>query len=147
MLSIAFVCAACAKTTSKVETANVATTAPAPASTRCWIYDNIYPATRAAFEREHVTPPQELEIEYWASPSSPAQDRAVKARSPWTKPPSPAEAHLVWWLRDPRDHSIFIFVKRPLCTAGESGHRPWIALNTNVMIDPLLCDVGAYPTA
>jgi hypothetical protein len=50
-------------------------------------------------------------------------------------------------MRSGWDQSIFVFVARPVFKTGESGHQPWLALNANVFIDPVNCDVGAYPTA
>lgn len=120
---------------------------PAPASTKCWIYNEVYPATRAAFESQHVSRAQQAEILKWARPASPAQTKLVKAASPWASPPTTAEVGLLRWMRIGSDSSIDVFVARPLFTADSSGHSPWIALNTNEFIDPVLCDIGAYPTA
>jgi hypothetical protein len=127
--------------------ASPAPLSPAPASTGCWIYKNIYPVSRAAFESQHLTRAQQIEILKWARPVSPVQTKLVKAVSPWATPPSVSELGLVRWMRDGDDGSISIFVARPLFKAGESGHAPWLALNENVFIDPVNCDVGAYPTA
>ncbi|HLJ83489.1 MAG TPA: hypothetical protein VKT51_04890 [Candidatus Eremiobacteraceae bacterium] len=120
---------------------------PAPASTECWIYKAAFPATRAAFESQHVTRADQAEIEKWARPASPAQTKLVKAASPWAAPPTAAELGLVRWMRDAEDGSILVFVERPLFTADSSGYSPWLALNTNMFINPVSCEVGAYPTA
>ena len=48
---------------------------PAPVSTECWIYEKIYPATRAAFASQEVAREQQLEIMKWARPASPAQTK------------------------------------------------------------------------
>jgi len=120
---------------------------PVPASTECWIYKNIYPATRAAFERQHLTRAQRIEILKWARPASPAQIKMVKAASPRATPPSVSELGLVRWERNGSDRSIFVFVERPVFTTGSTGYSPWLALNANVFINPVNCDIGAYPTA
>lgn len=122
-------------------------TSPAPASADCWIYAKIYPATRDAFESQHVTRAQQLEILKWARPVSPAQTKLVKAASPWATPPSAAELGLVRWMRSDWDQSFFVFVARPLFETDSTGHRPWLALDGNVFIDPVNCQTGAYPTA
>jgi hypothetical protein len=119
----------------------------APASAECWIYKKIYPATRAAFESQHVTREQQIEILKWARPASSAQTKLVTAASPWATPPSVAELGLVRWMRSGWDGSIFVFVARPLFDTDSTGHSPWLALNVNVFIDPVNCDLGAYPTA
>jgi hypothetical protein len=119
---------------------------PAPKSTKCWIYDAIYPVTRSAFESQHVTRAEQLEILKWARPASPAQTKLVKGASPWATPPSVNELGLVRWIRVGSDSSVDVFVARPLFKAGSTGHWPWVALNTNEFIDPVLCDTGAYPT-
>jgi hypothetical protein len=125
--------------------ARLLATTPAPASTECWIYGKIYPATRAAFENQHVTRPQQIEILKWARPASPTQTKLVKAASRWATPPSVSELAKVRWMRNDWDQSILVFVDRPLFETDSNGHRPWLALNANVFIDPVLCQIGAYP--
>jgi hypothetical protein len=120
---------------------------PAPISTKCWIYQKIYPATRAAFESEHITRAEQTEILKWARAASPAQTKLVKVASPWATPPSVSELGMVRWMRDGSDQSILVFVDRSLFETDSNGHRPWLALNANVFIDPVLCQIGAYPTA
>jgi len=120
---------------------------PAPTPTKCWIYDKIYPATEAAFDNQHLTSAERKEIEKWSTPTSPTQVRLVKAHSPWATPPTASEVRLVRWMRSGWDHSIFVFVARPLFTLGSRWHAPWLALNVNTFIDPVNCQVGAYPTA
>jgi hypothetical protein len=118
---------------------------PAPVSTKCWIYQKIYPATRAAFASQQVTRAQQLEILKWARPASTAQTKLVKAASRWATPPSVSELDKVRWMRNDWDQSILVFVDRPLFETDSNGHRPWLALNANVFIDPVLCQIGAYP--
>ena len=114
---------------------------------RCWIYDKVYPATEAAFESQHVTLDERKEIEKWAAPASPSQDRSVRARSPGTTPPSASEEHLVRWMRDPfKAGSVLVFVARPI-ERPPNGYSPWQALNANVIIDTVQCSVHAFPTA
>jgi hypothetical protein len=118
---------------------------PSATSAGCWIYKNIYPVTRAAFESQHLTRLQQIEILKWARPASPAQEEMVKEASPWATPPSISEVGLLRWMRDGSDGSISVFVARPLFKTGESGHAPWLALNANEFIDPVNCEMGAYP--
>ena len=120
---------------------------PAPLSTECWINGKIYPATRAAFASQKITPEQQLEILKWARPGSPAQTKLMKAASRRATPPSVSELGKVRWMRADWDQSILVFVDRPLFDTDSNGHRPWLALNANVFIDPVLCQIGAYPTA
>lgn len=128
-------------------TASSPSSSPVPASTECWIYKKIYPATRAAFESQHLTQAQRTEILKWARPASPAQKKLVKAASRWATPPSVAELGLVRWMRNGSDRSIFVFVDRPVFTTGSTFYSPWLALNANVFINPVNCETGAYPTA
>jgi hypothetical protein len=120
---------------------------PAPSSTGCWIYKDVYPVTRVAFESQHLTRSQQSEILKWARPASPAQTKLVMAASPWARPPSVSELGLVRWMRDGGDRSIAVFVARPLFRARDTWHAPWLALNENEFIDPVNCDVGAYQPA
>ena len=119
---------------------------PAPTPTRCWIYDKIYPATQAAFDSQHLTSAERKEVEKWNKPASPAQVRLIKAASPWAIPPTAADVHFIRWMRSGWGHSLFIFVARPIIMKSQ-GYSPWVALNTNVFINPVECEVGAYPTA
>lgn len=113
--------------------AGMASSIASPTATaRCWIYHEIYPVTEAAYKSQHVTRVERKEIEKWALPASPSQERLVRAQSPWTTPPSASEHHLVRWMRDPnRPGAVFVFV----------------ALNANVVIDARQCSIRAYPTA
>jgi hypothetical protein len=129
------------------QNAALLTSSPAPVPTKCWIYEKIYPATRAAFAGQKMTRKQQLEILKWARPASPAQTKLVKAASPWATPPSISELGMVRWMRNDWDQSILVFVDRPLFETNSNGHRPWLALNANVFIDPVNCQIGAYPTA
>jgi len=119
---------------------------PAPIPTRCWIYDKIYPATEAAFDSQHLTAAERKEVEKWSEPASPAQVRLVKVASPWATPPTASEVHLIRWMRSGWDRSLFVFVAHPISVTS-NGYSPWVALNTNVFINPVECEVGAYPTA
>ena len=90
------------------------------------------------------------EIKKWAEPLSPAQVHLVRMASPWAAPPSPSELHLVRWLRDRRDRSIYVFIARPINRPHSllvDGYSPWIALNSNLIIDPVDCVLHAYPGA
>jgi hypothetical protein len=119
---------------------------PAPNPTRCWIYDKIYPATDAAFDSQHLTAAERKEVEKWSEPASPAQVRLVKVASPWATPPTASEVHSIRWMRSGWDRSLFVFVAHPISVTS-NGYSPWVALNTNVIINPVECEVGAYPTA
>lgn len=121
---------------------------PAPAASSCWIYDKIYPATKAAFDSQHLTAAERSEVERWSKPASPAQVRLVKRASPWAVPPTASEVGSIRWMRSSWGpaHSLFVFVARPLDLTSK-GYSPWVALNTNVIINPVECEVGAYPTA
>ena len=124
--------------------ADIASPIPTP---RCWIFDKVYPATEAAYESQRVTLTERKEIEKWAAPASPSQERLVRAYSPWTKPPSASEQHLVRWMRSPFERGdLFVFVARPI-ERPPNGYSPWVALNANVIIDTVQCSVHAYPTA
>ncbi len=128
---------------------NIQLPSPTPTA-RCWIYEAIYPATDKALTREHATMAELREIKKWAAPLSPAQLHSVRMASPWASPPLPSELHLVRWMRDPHDKSVYIFVARPINrphTLIVDGYSPWIALNANLIIDPVECELHAYPGA
>ena len=147
ILQLALLLAACGNHAASVASSSPSPSSPAPTPTKCWIYDKIYPATEAAFDSQHLTSAERKEIEKWSAPASPVQARLVKVASPWATSPTASEAHLVRWMRSPWDRSLLIFVARPLTEPGSSWHSPWLALNGNVFIDPVTCDMGAYPTA
>ncbi len=138
----------CERTAQSPPQASAASDAASPIPTpRCWIYDKVYPVTEAAYESQHVTRKERKEIEQWAALASPSQDRLVRAHSPWARPPSASEQHLVRWMRDPSEPgALFVFVARPI-ERPPDGYSPWVALNTNVVIDTVQCSIGAYPTA
>lgn len=119
-----------------------------PVSTpSCFIYNEIYPATEAAFKSQHVTIIERKEIEQFTAPLSPAQERLVRAHSLWATPPSASEQHLIRWMRDPyAPGGVLVFVARPM-ERTPKGYSPWVALNTNLLIDTRQCSIGAYPGA
>lgn len=55
-----------------------------------------------------------------------------------------SEQKYVRWMRL---YGISVFVAKPVYTK-QDGHwyQPWVALGTNIFIDPVQCDVGAFPT-
>lgn len=120
--------------------------ASAATTRRCWIYDKIFPVTEAAFSTQHVTPQERNAIEKRAAPVSPSQARLIRAHSPWARPPTASDAHLLRWMRDPYRHGgVLVFVARPIEQSTRGWYSPWVALNTNVTIDPVECSVAAYP--
>lgn len=147
-ICLALLSLGCDRNAQSSSQATVASSIASPTSTpRCWIYNEIYPATEAAYESRHVTLAERKEIEKWAASASPSQERLVQAQSPWTRPPSASEQHLVRWMRDPyRPGALFVFVARPI-ERNSNGYSPWVALNTNEIIDTRQCSIGAYPTA
>ena len=101
------------------------TSSPTPMSTsHCWIYDKIYPATNEAFKSQHLTSAERQEIERWAKSVVPRRRQFVR------------------WMRDPSSDDLFIFVAQPLYPKIPT---PWQALNTNIVIDAVTCEVGAFP--
>ena len=117
----------------------------APAAPHCWIYNEIYPMTVAAYHSQHVTLAERKEIDRWAAPAAPSQKRLVRAKSPWARPPSASEQNLARLMRSDRG-SVLVFVARSIKTSG-NGYSPWVALNANVIIDTVQCEIRAYPTA
>jgi hypothetical protein len=77
---------------------------------RCRIYDKTYPVTEGAFESQHVTALERKQIVKWAATDSPAQERLVRSVSPFTRPPSASEVHLVRWMLEPfKPGSVLVF--------------------------------------
>lgn len=114
---------------------------------RCWIYDKIFPATAAAYESQRLSFVERREVETWSAPMSPAQLRRMKSLSPWAKAPTASERHPIRWIQDPDGHDVWVFVESPIARSRLGGYSPWIALNGNVIIDPVSCEIHAYPTA
>jgi hypothetical protein len=146
MLFLVLSCGLTARRSSQASSASNTASSPAP-TPRCRIYDEIYPATEAAYKSQHVTPAEKKEIERWALPASPSQERLVQAHSPSARPPSASERRLVRWMRDSYSPGgLIVFVARPVDRYPQ-GYSPWIALNTNLIIDMRDCSVIPYPTA
>lgn len=125
---------------------------PAPTPTgRCWIFDAIHPATPAAYRSEHLSASQQREIEKWAKPSSPAQDKPVAENSPLASAPSRADLGLLRWMRSRDGFLVFVIwdIHSSVAHTGffMGGYAPWVALNSNIIIDTVDCSVHAYPTA
>lgn len=109
-------------------------TASPTATPQCWIYDKIQPAAGAAFQA--LPAAERIEIEKWAAPASPSQERLVRGHSPWAKAPSASEVGIVRWMGDLSDpSSLLVFVAQPVKMSGD-GYFPWVALNTNAIINP-----------
>jgi hypothetical protein len=92
----------------------------------CWIYQKMFPATADSYRRQHVKPAEQHLIEKWAG-----------------RVPAP-ERSLVRWIRDPRDSSIYVFVASPQTTKLLT---EWQALNTNIAVDTVNCELHAMPGA
>ncbi len=92
----------------------------------CWIYQKMFPATADSYKREHVKLAEQHVIEKWAN-----------------RVPAP-ERSLVRWIRDPSDSSIYVFVASPQTTRILT---EWQALNTNVAVDIVNCELHAMPGA
>jgi hypothetical protein len=106
-----------------------AASTPAPASSRCWIYGQVNRLTDLAYDSQHVSSSERREIEKWAA-AVPLADRS-----------------LVSWMRDAQgDGSLYVFVARPLYRPHTDGYYPWLAINTNALIDPVLCSIYTRPT-
>jgi len=115
-----------------------AATSPNPSptvTTRCWIYDQIYPANEKAFEAQKLTAAEQQEIAKWAQTVPPGARAMVR----WMRDP----------LREPKKGkvSFLVFVAEPFFKDGKPIGIAWGALNTNVVIDARSCWVHAYPKA
>jgi hypothetical protein len=146
ILQLALLYVACSNQHSAEASKSPSIPSPVPTATKCWIYDKIYPATEAAFDSQGLSFVERQEVETWSAPMSPAQLRRVKSLSPSAAPPTASERHLIRWMRSPWNHDLFVFIARPISTT-TNGYFPWVALNGNVLINPITCEVGAYPTA
>jgi len=123
---------------------NIASPSPTP---RCWIYDKIYPATEAAYKNQHVTLIERKEIEKWAAPASPSQDGRFRHNPLRQNDLLQSEQRLVRWMRSPFESGgLLVFVARPIEETANV-YSPWVALNSNVIIDTVECSVHAYSTA
>jgi len=140
MVSIVLFCAACVDHSASNTSSSPSPASPAPTASTCWMYNEMFPATKAAFDGQHVTPAGRREIELFASSSTPSRLRLAKSYSRFASLPTASQVPNVRWMRDGWSRTLLIFVEDP-------SHSPWMALNTNAIIDPEDCSVAAYPGA
>jgi hypothetical protein len=107
---------------------NPSAMAPTPTPTPlCYLYDRIFPATGEAYRSERLTKANISEIEKWAAKVPPSERSSVR------------------WMRDlSSGKGFFVFVAQPLYP---KTHEVWMVLNTNLMIDPVECEMHAVPGA
>ncbi len=99
---------------------SIADTTPSPmASTRCWIYDKIYPVTTQAFKAHHLTQAQQHEIVEWA-----------------TAPYMDANPSVMRWMRDPYESGLWIVWADP---PHPSTFAIWTVVNKQYIINPIDC--------
>jgi hypothetical protein len=108
----------------------VAPATPTAAPT-CWIYKSIFRPTTESFAKQHLDTPDRAEIMKWVA-RIPASKRSEIR---WMRILTPAVGP-----------HVLIFLERPLEQPERGGYSPWVALNTNVFINPKTCEVGAIPT-
>ena len=137
MLFIALAFTACGDQSAST-TSSSPSPAPEPSPSTCWIYDEMFPATKAAFDAQHVTPSGRREIELFASPSTPARLRLAKTYSSFATLPSAAQVPDVRWMREGWSRELVIFVEGPK-------DDYWSVLNTNAVIDTEDCSVVPVP--
>ncbi len=146
IVPLALFIGACSNHGDNVASSAALSTSPVPAASKCGIYAQIFPVSRAAFDAQHLTSAKRKEVEIWSAPASPSQMRLVKSRSPWAAPPTAAQRHLLRWMRVPGSDSLLVFIAWPVIR-GTSGYYPWITLNANEFINPITCQIDPYPTA
>ena len=136
-LLMALMCASCGH-----QSANVSSTSPSavpkPSPSTCWIYEEMFPATKAAFDAQHVSPAGRREIELFASPSTPARLRLAKTYSRFASLPSASQVPDVRWMREGWARQLTIFIEGPK-------DAYWPVLNTNAVVDSEDCDVVPVP--
>lgn len=136
MLLITLLVAACGHQNATGSTSR--STTPGPSPSTCWIYDEMFPATKAAFDAQHVTPAGRREIELFASPSTPARLRLAKTYSPFASLPTAAQVPDVRWMRADMSRRLMIFTI-------DNKDGPWGGLNGNFMVDTEDCIIVATP--
>jgi len=137
-IQLALLCTACAGRHSSAPSGSPPASSPQPTATSCWIYDEMFPATKAAFESQHVSPAGRREIELFAAPSTPSRLRLAKSYSRFASLPTASQVPNVRWMRDGWARSLIIFVEGPR-------DAYWSVLNTNAVVDSEDCTVVPVP--
>jgi hypothetical protein len=102
-----------------------------PSAKGCRLFAELYPPTEQAFTSHHLTSKQRSDILSAAKKVAKSQRQYVK----WT---FDAEA----------DNGVIIFNAVPIVPDDPIGsHASWLALNTNVGLDPVECRMFVTPVA
>jgi hypothetical protein len=103
---------------------------PVPSATPCAIFTHMFAPTQAAFHENNLTSAEQTYIMKFVA-KMPASDRQY---AKWLRTGSSSEP----------GYGLIIFSATPLSYQG-GGYWPWLAVNTNVFVDPHACEVNAYP--
>jgi hypothetical protein len=103
--------------------------APSPTPVPCTFLSQMYPPTKAAFDRSHLSAPERAEVLKWTA-------KIPKSQSKYAR-----------WMRygSGPDRTLLIFSATPAGTTRRGWYKPWVAVNKNVIINARTCEVTAYP--
>ena len=116
---------ACARSSPSTQATLAPRPSPTPSPGRCWLYEKMYPATKAAYQRQRLSTREQREVENWAE--TVPRDRRSLVR--WMRAP---------WISAPQNEHgpCIVFVYQ----AGSA-----YALNGNVMVNFEACTAFPYP--
>jgi len=104
---------------------------PMPSAKDCGLFKQLYPATAQSFADYHLTAAQRTYIMKYVG-------TIPKARQP----------ALRWMFDDQADEHVLVFETFPVIPDEPTGsHSSWLALNTNVGLDPIECRTFITPVA
>jgi len=98
--------------------------APNVASTPCAFFADMYPVSDASFSAHHSTAKERGEILHWSAKVTTQNRKYVR------------------WMRW---HGLIVFVANPNYNRAGYGDYAWGALNTNVEVDQVRCEIFAIP--
>jgi len=128
LASLIALLSACQRPSHEGQAVFTARPSPTPSPEHCWLYDKMYPATKAAYVREHLSLYEQREVENWAE-MVPLDERAFVRwmRAPWISPPVNEHGPFV----------VFVY--------SFAGSHAIKALNGNVLVNFNACQAFPYP--
>ena len=98
---------------------------PVPSATNCDMFQQMYPPTQQAFNKQHLSTKQQAEVLKWVAKMSTEDRRYAK-----------------WWLAPSSQYGnlLLVFSTNPV-------RETWETVNRNVWINPKTCEWYPYPGA
>ena len=107
------------------------TPTPMPSAKGCVYFKRLYPPTKQAFDRHHLTGKQQSYIMKYVQ-----------------KIPKAERSYAKWMFDEEVDNQLLIFDAFPVRPEDAIGsHAAWTAENTNLVLDPIECQMIITPVA